>query len=370
MGEVSSEIDGILSHASDDRPIVYRDQGRWVYRASAIGGCPRGLLAARRGYQALPAPDWLQHAADAGNDAEQYALKWLRAQGYQLESLQQAVEWPVGTAVIRGHIDGIARYVRADARRDPQAVADQRVVEVKSMSAKVFGEWRRYGFAAFPRYAAQLSIYMAALKLPALYVIVKRDSAGRPQDVVMQKIQEPPWPLAQVVRRVLQIERWAADDGPTVSWPPCETAYTGWCAWQYLHDAANAEDSVGQALPKHRILEAAASEAEGPPLLDLPATERLIELATLYHEQQLLAKQAEQALKGLKQQLLQAVHGQRTVHAGFWTISQRMNTRSQWDEEALLNLCQTVGVDPASLKRQVTYPDPVLTVKKGGHAGC
>ena len=315
----------------DDRPVVYRDNGRWVYRASAIGGCPRGLLAARRGYRPLPPPRWLAEAAEAGNQAELHAVSWLKAQGWIVRDQQRAVEWALGeTAMIRGHIDGIGEA------RTAKGGKDIRLIEIKSMSDKVFDTWRKQGFAAFPKYAAQLAVYMTVLKLPALYVIVRRSTG----DVIIQWIDEPPVSPALAIRTILQIEAQAEG----VEWPGCEAQYSGWCAWQYLHEVS--DEDMGTVA-----------------MADM---ERIQTLAALYDDAKAVRDQAEQALSGLKKQLIQLVGEKAKLQAGLWSISTRANVRSKLDEAALFEACREAGLDPTSYKSKVKYPDPVLTVKKGG----
>ncbi len=333
MAEVSQESLDEVS-PGDNRPIVYRDQGRWVYRASAIGGCPRGVLAARRGYRALPPPGWLADAAEAGHQAEPFALGWLKARGWQISAEQQVVEWPIGTqAVVRGHIDGIGHYQRDRTNRET------RLVEVKSMSENVFDAWRKDGFAAFPKYAAQLTVYMTVLKLPALYVIVRRATG----DVVTQMIDSPPISPAGILRRILGMEQQVEG----VEWPVCEAQYAGWCAWQYVHEAV---DDGGNPV----------AEMAG---MDM---EQVAALAALYDDQKAVRDQAEQALTGLKKQLVQLVGDKAKLQAGLWSVSTRANTKTKLDEAALFEACRGVGIDPALYKSKVTYPDPILIVKKGG----
>lgn len=332
MDEVSQVGPASQIVTGDDRPVVYRDNGHWIYRASAIGGCPRGLLAARRGYRALPPPGWLTEAAEAGNLAEQHAISWLKARGWHVRDQQQTVEWAIGeTAMIRGHIDGIGEYRQSGGK---QPTKDIRLVEIKSMSDKVFTNWRKQGFQAFPKYAAQLAMYMTVLKLPAVYVIVRRETG----DIIHQLIDEPPVSLAVVIRRVLQTEAQAEG----IEWPVCEAQYAGWCAWQYLHDVAEMDPFT------------------------VADTERIQTLAALYDDQKAVRDQAEQALSGLKQQLVQLIGTKAKIQAGLWSVSTRANTLTKLDEAALFEACRGVGIDPAQYKSKVTYPDPILTVKKGG----
>ena len=61
----------------DDRPNVYLDDttDKWVYRASSLGNCVKGLVAARLQYEAFPFPDWLLEKFEQGNAAETMLIK-------------------------------------------------------------------------------------------------------------------------------------------------------------------------------------------------------------------------------------------------------------------------------------------------------
>ena len=90
-----------------DEPAVYLEDGRWVYRASAVGGCVRALYLARTGIRAQSPPPFVQRIYDAGNRGEERVLTMLAQQGWTVGDCQKRVELNVGNAaMIRGHVDG------------------------------------------------------------------------------------------------------------------------------------------------------------------------------------------------------------------------------------------------------------------------
>lgn len=162
---------------SDNRPIAYREGERWVFRASSIGKPLRCLLMAMHGYDALPAPDYLARAAEAGNVAEDVVKRLLREQGYTITGEQHTAEIEVmPNVIIRGHTDGWhIRHPDLDGSH---------LLEVKSMSNNVWDKWARWRFDRFAEYAAQITTYMHAAQRPALYARYNRDTEELSTEVI------------------------------------------------------------------------------------------------------------------------------------------------------------------------------------------
>src|SRR3990167_4153134 len=119
---------------ADNRPIVYQEGDKWVYRASAVGRTIRCLLLARKGYTPLSAPDYLEKAAEAGTHYEGIVKARLRTDGYRIGGEQRFVEIPVGDrAIIRGHLD--AGYITSAS---DETESEPFMLEIKSMSDKVY----------------------------------------------------------------------------------------------------------------------------------------------------------------------------------------------------------------------------------------
>ncbi len=216
---------------SDNRAIVYHDPkvDAWVYRASSVGRSLRCLSSARQGYDPLPPPEYLLEAAEAGNRYEVIVKGRLRQLGYRISGEQGQIDFPViPGVVIRGHLDGS----HCLSPNDPV----DRILEVKSMSQRVFDTWMPYGFEKFPEYAAQLSSYMHAEgarrnqgKVPeAVYAVVNRDT----DELDIRVIKEPPVPIQSIIQKVALAEQFASMS----QLPVCDSASQYSCPYSYLCD--------------------------------------------------------------------------------------------------------------------------------------
>lgn len=150
--------------SEDSRPIAYEENGISIYRASAIGGGLRSLVASRLGYQPLAPPEYLKKAAQAGKVIEGEVVKALEKENYKVLAKQKEFNLPVSGAIIRGHIDGKILEMPI-----------LNILEIKSMSEKQFSLWKKHGFRQFPKYAAQICVYMLSFNLPAVYIVVPRN---------------------------------------------------------------------------------------------------------------------------------------------------------------------------------------------------
>jgi hypothetical protein len=240
----------------DNRPNVYEDNGVWVYRASSLGNCVKALTAARLGYEAFPHPDWLLKKFEEGNTAEPILIdrflsyhpgKWWmldpnNPQAYEdypyvkhvnVHDDQFTCQIPVGlTAVIRGHMDGIA------TNHDNELF----VVECKAFAASYWDKYMKQGIEAFPYYATQLSLYMHATGLPGMFVMGHKNADGIMNDdceVHVDRFDTPPISLGAIKTRVAKIENIAK----TGELPMCDQNQYP-CQYVYLHDDQPEEEDV------------------------------------------------------------------------------------------------------------------------------
>lgn len=214
----------------DNRPIVYHDPNidAWVYRASSVGRSLRCLSSARQGYDPLPPPEYLIEAAEAGNRYEPIVKAQLRSQGYRISGEQGESEIEVKPGVIiRGHLDGS----HCLAPGDPT----DRMLEVKSMSQRVWDKWLSWGFKGFPEYAAQLSVYMHAEALrrgvptvEATYAVINRAT----DELEVRTVAEPPVPIQKLIERVALAELFATMH----QLPSCDSASQYACPYSYICD--------------------------------------------------------------------------------------------------------------------------------------
>jgi hypothetical protein len=219
--------------AKDDRPIAYVEGHRPVYRASACGGCLRALVAARLGFDPVEPPEFLATAAREGERLESFIVEDLERDGWRVSGRQEPIEVEFPAFVIRGHIDGVAE------RED----AGPRLLEVKTMSRRRFEQWRRHGFAAFPRYAAQASVYHHAMGLPLLYAVRNRDTG----ETDVRLLPSPPLPFDQVKRKLLEAEVWARKGRmPSCDYQPGSMERRV-CPYAYLCDGGDAKEEAKAA---------------------------------------------------------------------------------------------------------------------------
>lgn len=210
---------------SDNRPIAYNENGTWVVRASAIGRSARCLSAAMQGYDPLPAPEYLLKAAEAGNRYEEIVKDRLVGDlDFKIVGEQDTLEVPIGpNTIVRGHLDAWT-IIHPDH--------GDRMLEVKSMSKRVFEKWTRSRFDGFPEYGAQLSVYMRGTGKKAIYAVICRD------DDYMEVIpvDEPPIPWAALVRKV----SLAVKSAESRTLPHCDSTSPYACPYDYLCDRKKA----------------------------------------------------------------------------------------------------------------------------------
>jgi hypothetical protein len=199
---------------ADERPIVYLEAGRPVYRASASGYCRRMLGAARLGYVPKPDSEYLLLAAREGQRHEEWIVEDLVREGWQVFQRQKEIEVDLGALVVRGHVDGVA----ARGKRELY------VLEIKTMSRWMFGQLRREGISY--KHRCQMAVYSRALGLPALYVVKCRDT-GETERYVVNDLD-----FREVEERLLEVELAALKD--RLPKPDDDLCFGGRCQYDFL----------------------------------------------------------------------------------------------------------------------------------------
>lgn len=211
---------------SDDRPAVYEENGRVIYRASALGGCPRMLSALRMGYEPTPPPPEIQRVFDEGHLHEDSMCEWVESRfGWELVR-EVEVEFPVSSSVIvRGHIDA-------------DIVGEDLYLENKSQSKDEFERYKSdWSTGWFPHYKWSQSVYMAATGKGCLLVRKNRNNG----EFKWESFYVPWYTEAQIRAKVLSIEG-AARRGELLE--ECSQDYG--CPVHYLHNVREqAESAVG-----------------------------------------------------------------------------------------------------------------------------
>jgi hypothetical protein len=307
---------------SDDRPSVYLEGNRTVFRASALGGCLRALVAARLGYDPLPFDDASELRMEEGNLHEPAIVEWLTTEGWPVVDQQRLIELTVAdTIVIRGHIDGVGR----------RPGRDDVLVEIKAMGQDPFKRWITDRFTSNERYAWQVSVYMHALGLPGLFVVKNRNTGA----VDVTEIDEAPVPLAKIKARAAQIEAIARRG----DFPDCDTAYLWNCPYRYLHDQKELPGITG---------------VEAVDDVEVDA------LAAAYDRARTLATQADTMKKVARDRLADVVRDRKKVRTGRWSVSCSLQKRTTID---MAKLRAEVDVSPYEVASEV---ETVRVTEAGG----
>ena len=223
---VQPEDDG-----SDNRPLVYEEGALTVYRGSGIGMASHALAAARAGITPTSFTARTLQVMNEGKLHEPAILARLAEDGWLLERIgsdQDELMVPItSTVYVRCHPDGYA----VATQDHPFAPKGTRcVVEAKSMSKDVFGQWERDGFKEFQRYAVQLTLQMVGSGLPGLFVVKNRNDGTQRWQV----FHEPPVAFAEIRKRLMLIDKGAREGDLNPLKEKCPDPF--FCRFHFLHD--------------------------------------------------------------------------------------------------------------------------------------
>lgn len=213
-----------------EAPDVYSKDGVVYYRASSLGGCTRDLVAARLGIHPAPAPKKLEGWWEEGRVSENLIVDYLESIGKTVRHQQMRVELPVGDGLmVVGHIDGIT---------DLDDVASA-VLEGKALGKTFLEQYEYGGFKAMGTlgrvYAWQISCYMLALGMPALYAVRSKVTGA----TTTKEIHTPPVGLAQIVQKVAEVEKYARAE----EYPECDGGCTAWSSRYWgVHETEEVPD--------------------------------------------------------------------------------------------------------------------------------
>lgn len=205
----------------DASSVQVAPDGLVIYRASALGGCTKQLIALRQGYEEAPVPAQMQKVFDAGHDWEEVVHARM-----PLVARQTRIELAVSSKIaVVGHVDGVSDTVD----------------EVKSQNQDEWDKFERDGWDMNPlwaKYKWQASAYMIALERPLRLIRVLRDSDPANPRISTQVYFEPWYSLAEIRARVLTIESQAAVGVLPVA---CDPSVQYPCPVYYLHEYAEFE---------------------------------------------------------------------------------------------------------------------------------
>ena len=235
---------------ADNRPNVYEENGVMVYRASSIGMCVRALVAlGRDNYEEAMGKervDLLKRSAEEGDLHEEGVRQKLIREGWKVLSTQDVVEIPIIKGVIiRGHTDGVLLPPAGQPLHET-------LLEVKSMSNKVFDRWIKQGFDGFLKYAYQISTYMQAHpNRDVLYVAKRREDGLEDRRII--PANAPPVNFKVIRQKILTAESHRRKRS---SFPACDVSKQDqwWCPLWYLHDEAEEEDIAEMSAEDQAVL--------------------------------------------------------------------------------------------------------------------
>lgn len=205
---------------ADHRPDVYREDGRWIFRASSLGSCDRRLILAAIGERGEPWPDNILRAMAEGVTAEPIILGAVKRRGWNLlegmelnrgvgkhatghvdDTGQLCLDLDVGVGVVRCHPDGVGVAYKA-AKTDPWSTGELRVVEAKALANPPKTEPWLKGYG----YDWQISVEMAATGLRGLYAVgAKEEGVVTEDDVALHVVDKAPYNFLQIKQRVKKL---------------------------------------------------------------------------------------------------------------------------------------------------------------------
>jgi hypothetical protein len=195
-------------------PVVVLGEGRVNYRASAIGGCIKNLVALRLGYEPLPVTLHMAEVFQSGHDAEVVCKKLLRDSGWTIWGEQQETVFHVSDKIrVVGHIDGLT----GDE-------AGPLLLEVKSQSDEVYSK-HSVSDPLWQRYEWQVSVYLHSLRLEKCRLVrFNRETEEYDAETITARYTD-----TEIRSRVLGIERSArlgeVPGDCSQRFYPCSTVY-------------------------------------------------------------------------------------------------------------------------------------------------
>lgn len=215
------------------RPDVYSDNGTWTFRASSLGSCIRGLVAARLGIRPQPPRAWLQGALEESSLAEDLVKVQLMKRGWVVED-GEPVRLELDDGVITGNLDGFIESVATTS--SPTYVfaeSDRMVLEVKAFGKTLFDGYVRRGLDGlgemFTRmYGMQVSVYMHATGLPCMMVVYSKESGLTVENVYT----EAPFSKDELNNRLLAANWWAEKG----EYPLCDAKCSESSWYWHIHE--------------------------------------------------------------------------------------------------------------------------------------
>lgn len=243
----------------DHRPDVYKDGDLWVYRASAVAGCPRSLWYARTGVERSPVAESLQKAFREGSNSEDLALQMAREKFF-LDITDPQYEYEIEVmegVVIRGHLDGLGK---------DGAMKREGNIEAKMLGKDLWKKSASERFKAIPHWLPQVQLGMRGSGRKICWMIWgQKDDEGVCAEVTYSTVEYSAREVAVILAKVREIEEMVASGKS----PECPKEEFGCSYWQ-LHEGKRAKDDLevvtheqlGQAIQALEVCKSDVKSAE------------------------------------------------------------------------------------------------------------
>ena len=225
----------------DDRPAVYLEDRKVIYRASALGRCKRALWAARSQMERMPIPDIVQMGMDEGTNLEPTILSILHDKHnfeYAPNGAQRQIEIVCGsyngyTHIVRGRIDQLGTSTNGSPLP----------IDVKAFTPDDCDKFREHRWDAFPGYAWQQSCYAVGMQTNSFFMPIFNKGTLRIE----------PWSLCiykslykrkEIRDRILDIEE--AYESNTMP-DSCPSDFG--CPYPYLHERQDPDQLPDNVIP-------------------------------------------------------------------------------------------------------------------------
>lgn len=353
-----------------DAPAAYWEGDKAVFRSSAIGGCPKSLVALLMGVEPTPPPQWQQDIFDLGHELEPYIIRAASAKtGYAIEGSQTLVEFDVaGRACVRSHLDGLAFEPVPDGYEHEapgQNLNPSHIVEAKGLGKTYMAAHERDElFEALPQYAWQISVQMHELDLPVLYCVFDKrgltagDVADLPLDELIDRlhvdvITEPPISKGEIRKKCLDL-LYQANQGELPEFCALKDAF---CSTPFLHDEED-DDALADFL----------DEVAGDRDIEAEEQEAINALARTYQKANTAAKRAKEAKKQARDKLQARLEelGVKSIDTGACKVTRVDNRgRKKTDWKALNQFLKEHGKSADDFKyRGDGYSYPRITIRE------
>lgn len=271
-----------------------------------------------------------------GEETEKEALVKLAGDGWMLARFQEEVVMHVTEEIkVVGHVDATGIDTNELDGHGSVPILG-RVVEIKRMNDAYWNLVKNNGIygvkGLMEKYLWQISVYMIALNMEAVFVFVNGDTG----EYQYFYLETPPHEPNEIIARVLVIEGRARSFGTLADLGACDSADYP-CPFYYTH-----------------------SEEDKREALDGEEAERLEGLGVSYQIARDRAKAADDDSKRIRREIESLMGDRRKVSSGSVRVTRYDTTRKSLDRKRLA----ADGIDLSQYESERTYPAVRVTVNE------